>query len=144
LALQFLLHLIGDLHQPLHASDARDRGGNDKQVSAAGERAGTLHYYWDTVFVERAGRDPTAVARELIADISWWQRRAWRRGSTADWAMQSFEIAKTQVYGKLPRARGDGTYPLDERYVRDASLTVRRQLQITGVRLARVLNDALR
>jgi hypothetical protein len=56
-ALQFLLHLTGDVHQPLHASNNGDAGGNDRRVSLAGERTDSLHHYWDTVFVERlAGR----------------------------------------------------------------------------------------
>jgi S1/P1 nuclease len=48
LALQFLLHLVGDVHQPLHASDDADEGGNLKRVSARGLHAASLHHYWDT------------------------------------------------------------------------------------------------
>ncbi|CAB3780497.1 S1/P1 nuclease [Pararobbsia alpina] len=51
-ALQFLLHLVGDVHQPLHASNDGDAGGNDRRVSLPGLRTGSLHHYWDTVFVE--------------------------------------------------------------------------------------------
>jgi S1/P1 Nuclease len=51
-ALQFLLHLVGDVHQPLHASNDGDAGGNDRRVSLPGLRTGSLHYYWDTEFVE--------------------------------------------------------------------------------------------
>jgi hypothetical protein len=52
-ALQFLLHLVGDVHQPLHASTDGDAGGNDRRVSLPGLRTGSLHHYWDTEFVER-------------------------------------------------------------------------------------------
>jgi hypothetical protein len=52
-ALQFLLHLVGDVHQPLHASNNDDAGGNDRRVALMGEHTDSLHHYWDTVFVER-------------------------------------------------------------------------------------------
>ena len=144
LALQFLLHLVGDLHQPLHAADDHDRGGNTTQVIAAGEQQGNLHHYWDSVFVTRLGGSPRAVADALIADITPRERDEWKHGSPRDWAMESFAIAKADVYGRLPGARPDGVCLLDERYVRNAVQTVRRQLQIAGVRLALVLNAALR
>src|SRR5262249_19143564 len=52
LALQFLLHFVGDIHQPLHAADDHDAGGNDKLVSATGFEPGKLHGYWDLEFVQ--------------------------------------------------------------------------------------------
>ena len=143
IALQFLLHLIGDLHQPLHASDDHDRGGNDKRVEAPGYRAGSLHHYWDTVFVERLGENSATVAQELIADISPELLRQWREGGPAAWAMQSFEIAQLVAYGELPTRDTTGRYRLSETYVRDATAAVRLQLERAGVRLAQVLNAAL-
>jgi hypothetical protein len=143
-ALQFLLHLIGDLHQPLHAADDRDRGGNDKQVSASGERRGSLHQYWDNVFVRRLGQDPAAVSQELIASMTPALRAEAMRGTPSTWAQESFAIAKTEAYGQLPLPGADGVRHLDERYVNEAVLTVRHQLQIAGLRLALILNEALR
>ncbi len=143
IALQFLLHLIGDLHQPLHASDDHDRGGNDKRVEAAGYRAGSLHQYWDTVFVERIGQNSATVAQELIAGISPKLARQWREGAPAAWATQSFEIAQSVAYGELPKPDTSGRYRLSETYVRDATAAVRLQLERAGVRLAQVLNAAL-
>ena len=77
LALKFLLHLIGDVHQPLHAADSHDAGANRRQVTAAGFGAGNLHHFWDVEFVERLGSDPKAVAARLIAGISEEQRQRW-------------------------------------------------------------------
>ncbi|MFI4891739.1 MAG: S1/P1 nuclease [Steroidobacterales bacterium] len=144
LALQFLLHLVGDLHQPLHAADDHDRGGNTRQVVAAGERQGNLHHYWDIVFVARLGEDPRVVADALIAGITPRELEQAMRGTPQDWAAESFLVAKTEVYGRLPASAANGVRELDERYVREAMQTVRRQLQFAGVRLARVLNEALR
>ena len=56
-ALKFVLHFVGDLHQPLHSSDDNDRGGNDKKVSATGFKAGNLHHFWDTSLLTSS--DPT-------------------------------------------------------------------------------------
>jgi hypothetical protein len=142
LALQFLLHFIGDLHQPLHAADDHDHGGNEVRVVLAGVRAGNLHQYWDTVFVERLGKDSAAVAALLIGDITPAQRREWSSGTPADWAMQSFAIAKSMAYGKLPPAQ-DGRHTLGTDYADDATAAVRLQLERAGVRLAAVLNAAL-
>jgi hypothetical protein len=143
-ALQFLLHLIGDLHQPLHAADDHDHGGNDKQVIVQGERLGSLHHYWDTVFVGRLGKEAAAVSQELIASITPAERAEAVRGTPSSWALESFAIARALVYGQLPAADADGVRQLDARYVNNAMLTVRRQLQNAGLRLAEVLNEALR
>jgi hypothetical protein len=144
LALQFLLHLVGDVHQPLHAADHHDRGGNDIRVRAVGSAASTLHHYWDTVFVRELGPGSDAVAAVLIAGISEPQRRSWSAGSPTDWANESFAIAKEQVYGTLPPASaGGGPLLLDEHYQAAADRVVALQLQRAGVRLARLLNETL-
>ena len=141
-ALQFLLHFVGDLHQPLHAGDDHDRGGNAKRVVSPGRRGGNLHYYWDTVFVAALGRSSGGVANRLIAGISPRQRRLWSAGTPEDWAAQSFRVARTVAYGDLPPADAAGRYRLGRRYEAAATAAVRIQLERAGVRLARLLNDA--
>jgi len=90
------------------------------------------------------------VARRLVAGISAEQRRSWSSGSPRDWARQSFEIAKIHAYGKLPRSdasaypHGHGEFALDAGYEADAEMIVTTQLQRAGLRLARLLNEALR
>jgi hypothetical protein len=152
LALQFLLHLVGDLHQPLHAADNHDRGGNDLRVEGAGP-PGNLHHYWDTVFVRRLGTRADDVSDRLTAGISDDERRAWSGGSPEDWAEESFRIARDHVYGPLKHTGaitgigGGGRPPtvtLDARYEADAGNIVAGQLQRAGLRLARLLNEALR
>ncbi len=63
MALKFLIHFMGDLHQPLHAIDDHDHGGNEKKVTLAGAHAGSLHHYWDSTFVEMLA--PDAHAKDL-------------------------------------------------------------------------------
>jgi hypothetical protein len=140
MALQFLLHFLGDLHQPLHAADQQDRGGNTKRVSAQDSARGNLHSYWDTDFVRRLGTDDKLVAASLIAMITPADLAEWRKGSTADWAQESYQIAKSQVYGKLPQPNSDGSYMLDRDYVDNATQIVSLQLRKAGVRLGLVLN----
>lgn len=143
-ALQFVLHFVGDVHQPLHASDDHDRGGNDKKVSAPGMSAGNLHHFWDTEFVQRLGSDPRAVARALVKRISPSQRTQWSAGTPANWGRESFGVAKAHTYGKLPPPGADGSRVLTAAYVTDATSTVSLQLRKAGVRLAMLLNSALR
>jgi hypothetical protein len=142
-ALKFVLHLVGDMHQPLHASDDNDRGGNEKRASANGLKPGTLHHYWDTEFVEQLGPDPKRIAATLIAHISPRDAKAWAQGTTSDWALESFQLAKTDAYGRLPAPNARGSYHLPETYVAMATRDAAMQLSKAGVRLASVLNKAL-
>jgi S1/P1 Nuclease len=143
-ALKFLLHFVGDLHQPLHSSDDNDRGGNGKKVSANGFKGGNLHHYWDTEFVSLLETDAKSIASDLIGHISKEQEKKWRSGSPADWAVEAFEVAKADVYGRLPEPSGRNTYQLTDEYITTATDDVAQQLSKAGVRLAFVLNNALR
>jgi hypothetical protein len=96
-ALKFLLHFVGDLHQPLHSADDSDRGGNAKRVSADGFKAGNLHSYWDTPFVVSLGDDAKTVASDLVGHITKTQAAEWQKGSPADWATEAFYIAKSDA-----------------------------------------------
>jgi hypothetical protein len=144
LALQFLLHFVGDVHQPLHASDDHDQGGNLKIVSAPGIRSNNLHHYWDTEFVARLGPTDVEIAQRLIDGMSDSQRAQWSIGTPADWAMESLSAAKDHAYGLLPAPGPQNRYRLSAAYVADATTVVAEQLSKAGVRLARVLNQALR
>lgn len=143
MALKFVLHLVGDLHQPLHASDDHDQGGNKKRASAPGFKSGTLHHYWDTEFVEMLGPDPKQDAAALIARISPRDAHAWSQGDPSAWALDSFRIAKDDAYGQLPPPNARGSFPLPDAYVAMARRDVAMQLSKAGVRLAAVLNKAL-
>ena len=145
LALQFILHFVGDIHQPLHASDYNDQGGNVETVTAANvsKKPGTLHGCWDTQFVAMQGKGKTAIANKLIARITAAQRTQWSSGTPATWANESFTIAKVNVYGPLPQPTSPHHYALTKAYVTNARSVVAEQLSKAGVRLAFVLNNAL-
>ena len=150
LALKFLLHLIGDLHQPLHTADNRDRGGNEVAV-IFGERDApdNLHSYWDRELVERLGRDPRSIAAALGARIGAAEAEAWSKGTPPVWAKESFGQAKAVAYNFIgarreTAERGGKMVRLDAGYDQRALPVVREQLSKAGVRLAAVLNNALR
>ena len=140
LALKFLLHFVGDVHQPLHAGDDRDSGGNARRVSAAGLPAGNLHAYWDTQFVRRLGPDPASIAATLLARITPAQVGQWSQGTPTDWAQESSRLARASVYATLPKPDAGGVYRLPASYVTRSGPLVGSQLSKAGVRLAALLN----
>jgi len=121
-ALKFVLYLVGDLHQPLHAADDHDAGGNRKRVVADGFRPGNLHHFWDTEWVQRLGTDPWQVVAELTAAVSDRQRQAWSQGTAADWVMESFAVARKDAYGLLLEPSTRGVYVLDASYINTATM----------------------
>lgn len=150
LALKYLLHFVGDVHQPLHASDDHDAGGNAKRVSAAGIPAGKLHHYWDTEFVLRLPapqRTADAIAATLAPRITASQAHQWSSPDPRAWALEANATARSKAYGELPPPKvvaGVATYALSPAYVNDATAAVRVQLEKAGVRLALLLNDAMK
>ena len=147
LALKYLLHFVGDVHQPLHASDNHDRGGNCVLVSLGGSRTVSLHAYWDTAVVEAAvGKDVNAAASSLLARITLAERAQWRRGDPAAWAAEAFQVARSTVYtiGSPPGCQSDvAPIALPSGYEAAAQAAAQVQLRRAGVRLAMVLNTAL-
>lgn len=157
LALTFLLHFVGDVHQPLHAAEHKnDQGGNKVLVVAGKAKYGDkLHGYWDSVTVARLGSGPEALSAALIKDISPADLQAWRKGGPRDWAMESFQGAKDVAYN-LPATtrpcliRGYDKPPtqeichlLSDDYQAAAAGRAQQQLEMAGVRLAWVIGKAL-
>ena len=131
--LKMLIHLVGDLHQPLHVGRAADRGGNDIQVQWFG-RGSNLHRVWDSNLIDDYGMSYTELARSLPR----WSRekiRQIQQGSVYDWVEEIQEVTN-QVYASVEVGE-----KLSYRYRYDWWDTVEEQLLIGGVRLAAVLND---
>jgi S1/P1 Nuclease len=143
LALQFLLHLVGDLHQPLHAGDEHDQGGNREHMAAAGLAPQNLHRYWDTEFVAGLGTDPAVVAGSLLQAIGEADTIRWQSGAVSDWAFESSDVARRVAYAGVGPSCAAHDCPLSAQQVGDAVAAVRVQLQRAGVRLALVLNRSL-
>jgi hypothetical protein len=115
-ALRFLIHFVGDAHQPLHATTNNDQGGNCVPVTffdtppqlrnpATESYAPNLHAVWDVNILARMtmGKTPAQVALDL--DQSFRSRIVrWVKGSADvnEWAWESYQLAEKKVYGKLP------------------------------------------
>lgn len=147
LALKFLIHFIGDMHQPLHSSDHNDKGGNCVGLSPPSPdgQETNLHAYWDVGTVNVLGTDAATVAKKLDADISEAQVSDWSKGSTRSWALEAFELAKRDVYqlNKLPTCAAPGSVALSDAYVKAAQADANLQLRRAGIRMALLLNQAL-
>ena len=131
--LKFLVHLLGDLHQPLHVGRAEDRGGNDIKVSWHYKNS-NLHRVWDTQMLESWSMSYTELYRNA-RDLSKEQVRSIQNGTVIDWMYDSRELAKT-VYNSA-----SAEDKLGYRYSYEYLGTVMEQLQKAGIRLAKVLND---
>ena len=146
-ALAFVVHFVGDMHQPLHIGDKHDKGGNDVRA-AYGAKAPdrmNLHRVWDSDLAERALTEPPAIMPQSPTQA---QRRDWARGTVADWARESWDVSRTVAYPELRGypdtcpAKSDMRAMIDEGYVHTATPAVRLQAGRAGVRLAMLLNRA--
>lgn len=150
-ALAFLVHLVGDMHQPLHIADTGDAGGNRTRV-AYGAKAPdrmNLHRVWDGELAERAISTPPGDAKGLMSEISSETRAEWAKGNVTDWARESWQLSRDTVYGKLPvktnvcEAKPEGRILLGTDYVASGVPVVREAVVKAGLRLAVMLNAAL-
>ena len=103
-ALRFLIHFTGDIHQPLHAEDDDDKGGNQVRAEIGRERT-NLHRVWDLDVVEALGNDPGAIADGIARDLTPALRQDWSSGTPARWANESHAIAREHVYPPLGGAQ---------------------------------------
>jgi hypothetical protein len=149
-AVRVLVHLIGDLHQPLHLADNHDRGGNDIFVRLPREREPRrLHEVWDTRFIQLNlnRRAPATYARLLLHDFSG-QHAQWQQGDVQQWADETYRIGKRGAYQALPGfscgAQDSHAIELTSSYIDAARKVSDEQLAKAGMRIAWVLNESLR
>jgi hypothetical protein len=135
-ALRFIAHLVGDIHQPLHAGFAEDRGGNSVEVIFNGRKE-NLHSLWDSALVEMEQGTPSEIAARSQNAITSEARQQWQQGTPADWALESLAIVRAQVY-RLP-ASGE----INAAYIESARAVIRTRLAQSGARLASLLNETL-
>jgi hypothetical protein len=145
--LVWLLHLVGDVHQPLHAitrfsqkQPNGDKGGNDVRVcTTATDCGGKLHRFWDDLLgtsedykAAMAQAKTLAPAEPKLAAIS----------DEAIWVQESFRAAKQAAYA-TPIGPDEGPYNLNETYKAAAREVAERRIALAGIRLAHLLNEAL-
>lgn len=146
IALMFLIHLMGDIHQPLHNATENDAGGNAKLVhfmeTSRVHKAINLHHLWDNVVMkdsEQKKWSPEELAQKLSQDIAGRNIEAWTQGDIIDSAaLESFSIAKTRIYQAYAQNGGDRP---GRDYQREMRPIAFEQIEKAGVRLAFVLNQ---
>jgi hypothetical protein len=144
--LVWLLHLVGDIHQPLHATtrftvDAPqgDAGGNLVRVCERGCRH-NLHAFWDEVLGKS---ESVAIAIQAADELPAADASDVAMHSEMVWARESFELARMVAYA-YPVGANLGPVTLDESYRAQALAVAERRAALAGARLARVLNLELR
>jgi hypothetical protein len=143
MALRYVVHLVQDLHQPLHVGDRRDRGGNATQVSLFRDEGTNLHQVWDSGLLRNGYRNERALADALFDLARKPEARDWTGGAAEDWADESLAAAR-----RAYRAPGSGE-PIRAgarlgREYQDANLPVAvERLTKAGLRLSEVLNADL-
>lgn len=152
-ALKWVVHLVADLHQPLHAADNEDRGGNAVAVALAGVRTRgreSLHRAWDNDFVTRAlearnHQQPPADMGPLVVGAQTLLGEA-GQGNPDGWVSESNNLARNVAYrypGFTCGATAQTLVVLDQAYVLSAADLVRERLLLAGARLANLLNQRL-
>ena len=148
MALALLVHFMGDLHQPMHAGDHQDLGGN--RVAAnygiVGGRA-NLHSIWDGWLAERAISTPPSGPSAILAQTSTAERDRIASGTVEEWSREMWGKARDLAYKTLvgdPCGAGQVERPtLTEAQVRELIPDVRTDVLEGGIRLARLIDDAL-
>jgi hypothetical protein len=154
-ALKFLVHLVGDVHQPLHANARNDQGGNKYQVSlrtdiapeayardryVGGVMGTNLHSVWDYYVLAERGLDLQQYAARL--DREPWPPAMDRSATTpAAWASESCGL--TELRGLYPRENGVEVHKLDRGYSEKHRALAEQRIRIAAYRLATLLNETL-
>jgi hypothetical protein len=144
----WLLHIVGDVHQPLHAT-ARftqtqphgDDGGNDVNIREGNASPKRLHSFWDGIL--GTGKKP-ADGVALGQSLSSAPAVAGNNLNVNDWLTESFNAAKATVYKKPPIGVGKGPFKINATYRNSAKTLARKRMALAGARLANILNNELR
>ena len=133
--LKFLIHLVGDIHAPMHAGRLSDIGGNRTYVTYFGRKT-KLHSLWDTPLVEDIHRwSYTEWQQQLDKLCPKKAKKQIATGTPADWLTESHEVA-TKIYDASPENK-----KLSYDYQNQFAQTLEQRLLYGGIRLAMLLND---
>jgi len=150
LAMSWVIHLMGDLHEPMHVTDRGDRGGNDFKVTYNGRTrcresnsSGTeakveLHSVWDSclVFTLESGRTFDKLADDLRGNLTTYKGHPAASGTMMDWMKETHQKGIDTAYDGL--SNGDDIAGV---YIGHALPVVQQQLLNAGVRLAKIIDE---
>jgi hypothetical protein len=121
-----------------------DRGGNDLRVVLQGRQT-NMHAIWDTDLLRVLGRNGENIALRIEGELSQSNSRPWQFGTPATWANESFQIAEQEIYSRFgPVTSISAPIILPREYPAMEENIIKTQLEKAGLRLAWVLNRALR
>jgi hypothetical protein len=131
-ALKYLIHLIGDAHQPMHISRKEDKGGNTIQVRF--DHKGTnLHSLWDSKLIDHEGLSEADIAKTYdVATPA--QIKQWQADSPMEWIWESYQIS-SELYASTKPGQ-----EVDEAYYQKYIIVTRKRIDQAGIRLAGELN----
>lgn len=132
--LKMLVHMVGDMHCPMHAGRLTDSGGNDIKIRWFGAPT-NLHSIWDVEFIESTRKWSHTEWREQLDRHGKKEIKAITAGSVYDWFFGTVAAAET-IYLNTPEGAD-----LRYQYLYDFNYLLERQLLYAGYRLAAVLND---
>jgi nuclease S1 len=144
MALRFFVHLVQDLHQPMHVADRNDRGGNNLQLRYGRYDNTNLHQVWDSGLLSNRYRREADLVRELERVGNRPDSRDWVKGRLEDWADESLDAGR-RAYLAVPRSNvmlriGDS---ISREYENENVPVAVERLARSAVRLAVMLNDIL-
>jgi hypothetical protein len=132
-ALKWVVHQIGDLHQPLHVARAADKGGNTVPVWFENDST-SLHWLWDTNLIEHRGLSSKDFAK--LCDIASPEDiKKWQADPLINWLYESNQIT-SRIYAEDPRGKR-----LGEDYYNEYITLIEERIDQAGIRLAGVLNQ---
>jgi len=140
MALKFIGHFVGDIHQPLHAGYAEDRGGNRIRGEFMGKKM-DMHELWDTALIASKHRPWSEIARSLRSKVTARKRGEWNRSTPNDWANEALTAALSSTIQYGDQSKG---FVWGADYARENMPVVHERLTQAGVRLGHLLNDTLR
>ncbi len=144
-ALRFFVHLVQDLHQPMHVADRGDRGGNSLQLRSGRYENTNLHQVWDSGLFRSRYREhgEANLVRDLSALADRPEANRWTRGRMEDWADESLELGRRayRIPGTDQTLRSGDEIGRD--YVEANLPAAVERLARSGVRLASMLNEIL-
>lgn len=140
-ALRFIVHLVEDLHMPMHVGDNHDKGGNRTQVRFF-ESGTNMHRLWDSDMIERVSKDEAVWLADLGKLDTPEASAAAAKGSVEDWATESILVSRA-AYEIPGVGRLKSGQKLGQDYLDRSLPVVRDRLYKSGVRTAEVLNETL-
>ena len=142
--LSWLLHLVGDVHQPLHSTTRvsatqpdGDDGGNGVKLATPPN----LHTFWDDLL---GGGNAPSTALNAVSTLPSAPATAVNDLNVGDWINESFNAAKQTAYKDPPIGVGAGPFTLTQTYKTAARSLAEQRVALAGARLAKILNEELK